>query len=511
MIKNKRPKPVVLCILDGWGEREKAVDNAISEANTPFWDRLVASCPKSFLNTSGLSVGLPDGQMGNSEVGHMNIGGGRIVMQNLPRIDQAIADGSLKNDKQMLNFINAVKVKSGVVHIMGLMSDGGVHSHLLHIASLAKIISSAGVAVKIHAFLDGRDVAPASSLQYIENFKKEVAGHDAKIVTICGRYYAMDRDNRWDRVKLSYDAMAFAEGIKANSIEEAISSSYQNNIYDEFIKPIVLQDYNGMKDGDGLMMANFRSDRARQILTSFVEHDFNGFERKKTINFSSKMGMVDYSDALTKHIQVLFKPFELKNNLGQVVSENGLKQLRISETEKYAHVTFFFNSGREEEYEGEERILVPSPNVATYDLKPEMSSEEVTDKLVAAIKSEKFDLIVVNYANTDMVGHTGSFEAAKKAVEAIDNCLQRLVEAVENAKGVIFISADHGNSEQMTDERSGQPHTSHTTNPVPFLLAGYDIDKYKLKNGSLCDIAPTILKIMGLKQPKEMTGEVLVF
>jgi 2,3-bisphosphoglycerate-independent phosphoglycerate mutase len=510
MKENKRPKPVVLCILDGWGEREATSDNAISEANKPFWDSLVSSCPKSLLNTSGLSVGLPEGQIGNSEVGHMNIGGGRIVMQNLPRIDKAIAGGSLKNDEQMLDFINAVKAKSGVVHIMGLMSDGGVHSHLSHIAALAKIISEKGIAVKIHAFLDGRDVAPASSLQYIENFNQQVATSNVEIVTACGRYYAMDRDNRWDRVKLAYDAMTTSEGNKVKSIQEAITKSYESNIYDEFIKPIVLENYDGMKDGDGLLMANFRSDRARQMLSSFIEPDFNGFERKKVINFSSKIGMVDFSDALTKHMQVLFKPFELTNNLGQVISENGLKQLRISETEKYAHVTFFFNSGREEKYIGEERIMVPSPNVATYDLKPEMSAVEVTDKLVEAIKSEKFDLIVVNYANTDMVGHTGSFEAAKKAVEAIDCCLQRLVEAVQNAKGAIFISADHGNSEQMRDEESGQPHTSHTTNPVPFILAGHDVEKYTMKDGSLCDIAPTILKIMGITKPDEMTGEVLI-
>lgn len=511
MTENKRPKPVVLCILDGWGEREATSDNAISEANTPFWDKLVASCPKSLLNTSGLSVGLPVGQMGNSEVGHMNIGGGRIVMQNLPRIDKAFADGSLKSDKQIIAFINAVKSHSGVAHIMGLMSPGGVHSHQLHIAALAKIIADAGVPVKIHAFLDGRDVPPASSLEYIENFNKQVAGSDVEIVTVCGRYYALDRDNRWDRVKLAYDAMTIGDGNKVKSMQEAIAKSYEANIFDEFIKPIVIEDYNGMADGDGLFMANFRSDRARQILSSFIDSEFSGFERRKTIKFSSKLGMVEYSEELTKYMQVLFKPFELTNNLGQVISENGLKQLRISETEKYAHVTFFFNSGREEKYLGEERIMVPSPNIATYDLQPEMSAVEVTDRLVEAVKSEKFDLIVVNYANTDMVGHTGSFEAAKKAVEVIDGCLQRLVSAVENAKGAIFISADHGNSEQMRDEETGQPHTSHTTNPVPFILAGYGVDKYHLKNGSLCDIAPTILKIMGIKKPDEMTGEVLIY
>jgi 2,3-bisphosphoglycerate-independent phosphoglycerate mutase len=510
MTNNDNPKPVVLCILDGWGERESANDNAISTANTPCWDKLNSSNPKSLLKTSGLSVGLPEGQMGNSEVGHMNIGGGRIVMQNLPRIDKAFEDGSLKSDKQLISFISKVKERSGAVHIMGLMSPGGVHSHQGHMAQLAKIISKKGVKVKLHAFLDGRDVPPASAVEYIENFKREVEGFDVDVVTACGRYYAMDRDNRWDRVQLAYDAMTKAKGNKIESIEQAISESYNNDIYDEFIKPIVLGDYQGMQDGDGLLMANFRSDRARQILTSFVNPQFDGFAREKVVNFASILGMVEYSGELTKYLGVLFPSVELKNNLGQIISDRGLKQLRIAETEKYAHVTFFFNSGKEEEYEGEKRILVPSPNVATYDLKPEMSAEEVTEKLIDAINSSEFDLIVVNYANTDMVGHTGSYAAAVKAVETIDGCLSKLVSAVENAGGSMFITADHGNSEQMKDAKTGQPHTSHTTNPVPFVLAGKGADKLKLKDGRLCDIAPTILKIMGIEVPEDMTGEILI-
>ena len=510
MTEYEKPKPVVLCILDGWGEREKADDNAITSANTPFWDKLVESCPKSLLSTSGLSVGLPDGQMGNSEVGHMNIGGGRIVMQNLPRIDKAFTDGELIKDEQLINFINSVKDKSGSVHMMGLMSPGGVHSHQEHMAKLSKIISEKGVSVKIHAFLDGRDVPPASAVEYIENFNKMVEGCDVQVVSVCGRYHAMDRDNRWERVQLSYDAMVIAEADKSGSLEDAISRSYENDIYDEFIKPIVLDGYEGMEDGDGLLMANFRSDRARQILTAFVHPDFDGFERKKVIDFAAKIGMVEYSTELAKYVDILFKPIELKNNLGQTISDNDLKQLRIAETEKYAHVTFFFNSGTEEEYDGEERILIPSPNVATYDMQPEMSAMEVTDKLVDAVNSGKFDLIVVNYANTDMVGHTGSYEAAVKAVETIDNCLDRLVSAVENSGGNIFITADHGNSEQMRDEKTGQPHTSHTTNRVPFVLAGAGVDGFKLQDGRLCDIAPTILNIMNINIPEEMTGEVLL-
>lgn len=510
MTKSNAPKPVVLCILDGWGQREEAVDNAISSAETPFWDKLVEESPKSLLNTSGLDVGLPDGQMGNSEVGHMNIGGGRIVMQNLPRIDKAFENGDIESDQQLLDFVNCVKDAKGDAHIMGLMSPGGVHSHQKHMASLAKIIASKGVSVKIHAFLDGRDVPPASAVDYIKNFKNDVEGFDVEVATVCGRYYAMDRDNRWDRVQLAYDAMVLAKGQKSDSLEDAILKSYDNDVYDEFIKPIVLNGYAGMKNGDGLFMANFRSDRARQILTSFVNAEFDGFERSKVVEFSSRLGVVEYSKDLAKSVDTLFKPLELNNNLGQVIADNGLKQLRIAETEKYAHVTFFFNSGNEQEYNGEERILIPSPNVATYDLQPQMSAVEVTDNLVDAVKSKKFDLIVVNYANTDMVGHTGSFDAAVKAVEAIDGCLSRLVTAVEEVRGSIFITADHGNSEQMKDKETGQPHTSHTTNPVPFVLAGSGAEKYSLKDGSLCDIAPTILNILGIKQPEEMTGEVLI-
>ena len=508
-IRNKK-SPVVLCILDGWGYREAAEDNAISEADTPFYDSLIANNPHSLLETSGLSVGLPDGQMGNSEVGHMNIGGGRVVMQTLPRIDNAIVDNILQSDSSFNEFIELVKERKRTVHILGLMSPGGVHSHQHHISQLAKMISDKGVSVNVHAFLDGRDVPPASAIEYIQDFEKSVVGYDVKVVTAIGRYYAMDRDNRWERVKLAYDAMVQAKGEKVKSICDGISKSYENQLFDEFIKPIIFDEYNGMKDGDGLLTANFRSDRARQIITSLVDPDFNGFVRDKSVVFSAKLGLVEYSKDLSSKMAVLFKPMKFNNSLGEVVAAKGLKQLRIAETEKYAHVTFFFNSGREKEFENEERILVPSPNVPTYDLKPQMSAVQVTDELVKVIKEDKFDLIVVNYANTDMVGHTGNKVATIQAVETIDRCLDRLVNAVNDAKGTILITADHGNSEQMFNHETGQPHTSHTTNPVPFIMVGSGVKNCNLDNGSLCDIAPTILEVMGIDKPIEMTGRSLI-
>ena len=504
-------KPVVLCILDGWGERGEASDNAISQANTPFWDDLKKKCPHSLLETSGLSVGLPEGQMGNSEVGHMNIGSGRVVMQNLPLIDSAIQDGSLALKEDIQKMIGELKRTGKSCHLLGMLSDGGVHSHQSHISAIAKIVAKENIDVKIHAFLDGRDVPPESAREYIKSFKESIKGFDnIEIVTASGRYYAMDRDNRWDRVQLAYDAIISGEGDNFPSIERVMDSSYSDKIYDEFVKPAVIGDYKGMADGDAMVMVNFRSDRARQILSALVAPDFNGFKRKKIINFSYKIGMVEYSDDLNKLLSILFPAPKLEKLLGQVISENGLTQLRIAETEKYAHVTFFFNGGKEDKYKGEERILVPSPDVRTYDMQPEMSAPQVTDNLVTAIKSNKFDLIVVNYANADMVGHTGNKKAATKAIETVDQCLSKLVKEVEKAGGVIFITADHGNCEQMTDEESGQPHTSHTLNPVPFLLAGKDVEKYKLDNGRLCDIAPTLLKIMGIKKPAQMTGVELI-
>ena len=506
-----KPKPVILCILDGWGHREDASDNAISVANTPYWDKVSSQNPMSLLETSGLAVGLPDGQMGNSEVGHMNIGSGRIVMQSLPMIDESIKNNELATKPEITDLIAKLKDTGGVCHIAGLMSPGGVHSHQEHIGELAKIVAKEGIAVKIHAFLDGRDVPPGSAPEYIRNFNKQVADiGDIEIATICGRYYAMDRDNRWERVQLAYDAIVSGNAKKSVDLLAAIEESYAENINDEFLKPAVLESYQGANDGDGFICANFRADRAREITSALGDPDFSGFVRDKAVKFSSIVCITELSKHISKFAKVIFKPTELKNNLGEVIANNGLKQLRTSETEKYAHVTFFFNGGLEDKFAGEERILVPSPNVATYDLQPEMSAREVTENLQDAILSEKFDLIVVNYANTDMVGHTGSLDAAVKAVETVDACISKLDDALKKVGGVMFITADHGNSEQMENKTSGQPHTSHTTNPVPFVMAGSNVENYKLKNGRLCDIAPTILEIMQIEKPVEMTGVNLI-
>lgn len=505
------PRPVVLCILDGWGHREEIKDNAIAEANTPCWDSLVEHYPHSLLATSGESVGLPDGQMGNSEVGHMNIGSGRVVMQELPRIDHSIKTGTLATNPELVDFIEALKTTGGACHLMGLMSPGGVHSHQRHILALASVLAAEGIEVHIHAFLDGRDTPPSSAREYVAECENVIATlPGVSIASVSGRYYAMDRDKRWDRVEKAYNVMVDAAGDAVPSAQEAIERSYQDGKTDEFVLPVAIEGYAGMKDGDGLLMANFRADRARQLLHTFVDAKFDGFKRKREVKFSAKLGMVEYSSELAKMLNTLFPPQKLEHILGEVVSENGKKQLRIAETEKYAHVTFFFNGGREEVYEGEERILVPSPKVATYDLQPEMSAPEVTDKLVDAIESGKFDLIVVNYANTDMVGHSGIEAAAVKAVEAVDKCLARLSEAVKAAGGVMCITADHGNAEKMRDESTNQPHTAHTTGPVPFVMVGESVKGIKLHDGKLCDIAPTLLSLMQLPQPKAMTGECLI-
>lgn len=503
---NMPAKPVVLCILDGWGDRADAPDNAITQADTPFWDSHLAHCPKSLLETSGLAVGLPEGQMGNSEVGHMNIGSGRVIMQNLPKIDAAIADNSLKSESEITSLIANLKKTGGACHILGLMSPGGVHSHQKHIAELAKIIAAHDIKVKIHAFLDGRDVAPASAEQFLNDFTNDIENNkNIEIATISGRYYAMDRDSRWDRVQLAYDAMILGKGDTEKNYAEAIKTSYENNVMDEFFIPTALGGYQGAIDGDGLIMANFRSDRARQMLATLVDPDFDGFTSKK-IKFCQAVGMVEYSDQLNKFIDAIFKSATHKNILSEVLCNNGLTQLKTAETEKYAHVTFFFNGGLEALFEGEERILVPSPKVATYDLQPEMSAAKVTDNLIEVIEAKKFDFIAVNFANTDMVGHTGVKSAAIKAVETIDKCLERLVKTIENKGGVVFITADHGNSEQMINSETGQPHTSHTTNPVPFVMAGANVQGKTLNNGRLCDIAPTLLNVLGIKKPQEMTG-----
>ncbi|MGE5502933.1 MAG: 2,3-bisphosphoglycerate-independent phosphoglycerate mutase [Actinomycetota bacterium] len=505
-----RPRPVVLCILDGWGWRPEREDNAIALADTPNWDRLVTSCPRALLQTSGLQVGLPEGQMGNSEVGHMNLGAGRVVMQDLPRIDTAVADGSLARNPVLVEMIAALKKSGGTCHLMGLMSPGGVHSHQDHLAALARIVAEAGVPVAVHAFLDGRDTPPSSALDYLRRFEVDVAGHDVQVAPVSGRYYAMDRDKRWDRVQLAYDALVSAKGERAVSGIGAIEQSYAAGKTDEFMLPAVIGSYGGMKDGDGLLMGNFRADRAREILSALVDPAFSGFERAKTVNFAARVGMSEYSKDLNAFLDTLFPAEQLTHILGEMVCEAGMTQLRIAETEKYAHVTFFFNGGREQVFAGEDRILVPSPKVATYDLQPEMSAPEVTDRLVEAIGSGKYDLIVVNYANGDMVGHTGILAAAMSAAQTVDAALGRLEAAIKAAGGTMIVTADHGNAEQMSDPATHQPHTAHTTGPVAVLLVNAPAGVTQLHDGRLADVAPTVLQLLGLSQPAEMTGQSLL-
>ncbi len=507
----KRPKPVVLCILDGWGYREATDNNAIALAHGGNWARLMKECPWSLVDASELHVGLPDGQMGNSEVGHMNLGAGRVVMQDLPRIDKAIQDGSVAKDQTLADFIAKLKASKGACHMLGLLSPGGVHSHQDQMAAIARIVAGAGVPVVMHGFLDGRDTPPSSARGFLADFEKKIAGlKNISFGTIGGRYYGMDRDKRWEREELAYDALLGQSEFHAATADAAIVAGYARGETDEFVKPTIIDGFTGIKDGDGLFMANFRADRARQILTALLDPAFKDFPRRKVVKFAAVLGMVEYSAALAKLLPCLVPPQEMRHTLGQIVSEAGLKQLRIAETEKYAHVTFFFNGGEETMFPGEERILVPSPKVATYDLKPEMSAYEVTDKLVAAIDADTFDLIVVNFANGDMVGHSGILEAAEKAVLAVDKCLGRLREAVERKGGAMIITADHGNAEQMVDPVTGQPHTAHTLNKVPFVLVNGPASVRHLADGELCDVAPTILELMHLPQPKEMTGHSLL-
>jgi 2,3-bisphosphoglycerate-independent phosphoglycerate mutase len=511
MSQHPRPRPVVLCILDGWGHREDRDHNAIAQAATPVWDRLMASCPHALLDASAEAVGLPAGQMGNSEVGHMNIGAGRVVLQELPRIDRAVADGSIAKAPALKDFIAKLKASGGTAHVMGLVSPGGVHSHQDHMAALAVAVARAGVPVAVHAFLDGRDTPPRSALGYLKDFLAKCApGGDAiRIATVSGRYYAMDRDKRWERIALAYDALVDAKGEAAPDAIAAVEQSYARNETDEFVKPTVIADYAGMRDGDGVLMANFRADRARQILTALADPAFDSFKRARIVDFAGRAGMVEYSAALRGLYSAIFPPQHLTATLGEVVAKADLTQLHIAETEKYAHVTFFFNGGEEREFKGETRILVPSPRIATYDLQPEMSAFEVTDKLVEAIGQGRFDFVVVNYANPDMVGHTGVFAAAVKAVEAVDACLGRLEAAVRKAGGALLVTADHGNAEMMEDISTGQPHTAHTTDLVPVVLVGAK-QHARLGNGRLADVAPTVLALMGLAQPKEMTGRSLL-
>jgi 2,3-bisphosphoglycerate-independent phosphoglycerate mutase len=510
-----RPRPVVLCILDGWGERPKGDDggddNAIERARTPVWHEMVRRWPHAQLEASDHYVGLPDGQMGNSEVGHTNLGAGRVVMQDLPRIDKAIADGTLAGMRALREVVAKLQESGGTAHVMGLLSPGGVHSHQHQIAALAAIVAEAGVPVAVHALLDGRDTPPKSALGYLKQFEADVAGHgDVRIATVAGRYYAMDRDKRWDRVEKGYRVLTAAEGEHAPTAVAAVEAAYGRGETDEFVLPTAIGDYAGMRDGDGVFFANFRADRIREIAGALLDPEFSGFARNRRIAFAATLGLTEYSEELNPFLATLFPPQDLSDTFGEIVSDAGMTQLRIAETEKYAHVTFFFNGGRETVFPGEERILVPSPKVATYDLQPEMSAPEVTDKVVLAIQSGRFDVVVINYANTDMVGHTGQIEAAIKAVETVDACLGRLSQAVEAAGGTLVITADHGNAEMMRDPLTGEPHTAHTVNPVPLIIVNPPGAVARVENGRLADVAPTLLDIIGVPKPAAMTGHSLI-
>jgi len=504
----------LLCILDGWGWRpDPAPDNAITAATTPNYTRLLAECPHALLATSGGAVGLPRGQMGNSEVGHMNIGAGRVVAQDLPRIDVAIEDGSLARRPVLLALIDKAKTAGRAVHVMGLLSPGGVHSHQDHIAALVKIVSAIGVPVFVHAFLDGRDTPPKSARDFLAKFLADIHGlAGVRLATVSGRYYAMDRDKRWDRVQLCHDAIVDAAARRFDDAAAALDASYASEVTDEFLAPCVLGDYAGVEDGDVLLFANFRADRAREISAALLDKGFDGFVRERVASFGAAAGLTEYSESLKPLMGAVFAPEDVHETLGQVIAEHHMKQLRIAETEKYAHVTFFLNGGREDVFEGEDRILVPSPKVATYDDKPEMSAYQVTEKLEEAILSGKYDLIVCNYANPDMVGHTGIMSAAIKAVDTIDVCLGRLRTALEKVGGMMLLTADHGNIEMMLDPHTHEPFTAHTTLDVPVIVffGGDAPAGVRLENGRLADVAPTMLDLMGLKQPALMTGHSLL-
>ncbi len=506
-----RQRPVVLCVLDGWGWRDDDRDNAIRLADTPNFDRLWRDMPHAFLDTSGIDVGLPGGQMGNSEVGHLNLGAGRVINQDIRRIDAAIEDNSLASNEVLSRFIGGLKASGGVCHLMGLISPGGVHSHQDQIAALAGIVSAAGVPVAIHAFLDGRDTPPRSADGFMKDFIAALDGMaKVSIKTVTGRFYAMDRDKRWERVAQAYNAIVSAKGNRSTDPLATIAASYTADTGDEFVLPSVIGDYTGMADGDGILMGNFRSDRAREILMAVLDPDFDGFDRSRTVSIAAAAGLVEYSDTLAGWMEAIFPPVTLEAIFPELVSQVGLRQFRIAETEKYAHVTFFFNGGQETPYPGEDRALIPSPKVMTYDLQPEMSAQEVTDRLVEAIGSGKYDFIFVNYANPDMVGHTGILPAAITAIETVDVCLGRLEKAVGTAGGALLITADHGNAETMTDPDTGEPMTSHTTNPVPVILTSTADAHHPIRNGRLADVAPTLLALMGLERPEQMTGRSLL-
>jgi 2,3-bisphosphoglycerate-independent phosphoglycerate mutase len=497
----------MLVILDGFGWREEAADNAVRLAKTPTFSRLWESGPHAFLHTSGRDVGLPDGQMGNSEVGHLNIGAGRVVKQELVRIGDAVADGSIAEMPAFRSLVDALKQSGGTCHLIGLVSPGGVHSHQDHGAAIAGYLHKAGIKTVVHAITDGRDTPPQSGAEDLKRLRSALPD-GVPVATVVGRYFAMDRDKRWDRVAKAYAAFAEAEGARYPTPEAAILAAYEAKKFDEFVPASVIGDYSGMQDGDAILCFNFRADRVREFLAALFDPTFDGFPRKRVLRFAAAVGMTRYSDALAPFLGVLFAPETLHNILGEVVANAGKTQLRMAETEKYPHVTYFLNGGREIAYRGEDRIMVPSPKVATYDLQPEMSAAELTDKAVEAIDSGKYDLIILNFANPDMVGHTGILAAAIKAVETVDTGLGRIAEAIERQGGALLVTADHGNCELMKDPETGGPHTAHTTNPVPVVLMGGNARS--IHDGNLADLAPTLLDLMSVAQPAEMSGHSII-
>ncbi|SHF39070.1 phosphoglycerate mutase [Litoreibacter ascidiaceicola] len=501
------PKPVVLCILDGWGLSDNTEANAPALANTPTFDRLMATCPNATLITHGPDVGLPKGQMGNSEVGHTNIGAGRVVAMDLGQIDLAIEEGTFQQEAALQGFISKLKDTGGTAHLMGVASDGGVHGHITHIIAAAKALSSAGIDTVLHAITDGRDVAPKSALGYIETLERELPD-DVRIVTVSGRYYAMDRDTRWERVELAYNAMMLGKGAAATSATAAIEASYADGKNDEFILPTAINGFKGVKDGDGVFCLNFRADRAREILSAIADPKFDAFDTSARPKLAECLGMVDYSSDHNAFMTTVFPKKKIANTLGAWVAQHGLRQFRVAETEKYPHVTFFLNGGKEVPEDGEDRHMPKSPKVATYDMQPEMSADEVTADLVSAIEAQ-YDLIVVNFANPDMVGHTGDLAAAIAACEAVDKGLNKAITALNDVGGAMIVTADHGNCETMVDPVTGGPHTAHTTNPVPVVLYGGP-EGASLASGRLADLAPTLLELMGLPKPDEMTGVSLI-
>lgn len=509
-----KKKPTVLMILDGYGMRDTCEHNAVCEAKTPIMDQLMSQCPFVRGNASGLAVGLPDGQMGNSEVGHLNMGAGRIVYQELTRITKSIEDGDFFENPEFLAAADTCKKNDSALHLFGLVSDGGVHSHLTHLFGLLEFAKRQGLKkVYVHCFLDGRDTPPTSGKEFVAELEKKMQQLGiGEVASVMGRYYAMDRDKNWDRVQKAYDVLTKAEGEKAESACAGIQASYDKEVNDEFVVPFYVEKDGKLvatiQDGDSVIFFNFRPDRAREITRAFCDDDFTGFARDKRLDLTY-VCFTEY-DPTIPNKEVAFHKVSINNTFGEFLAANGLKQARIAETEKYAHVTFFFNGGVEEPNEGEDRILVKSPKVATYDLKPEMSAYEVCDKLVEAIKSDKYDVIIINFANPDMVGHTGVEAAAIKAIEAVDECVGKAVEAVKEVNGQMFICADHGNAEQLVDYETGAPFTAHTTNPVPFILVNADPSYGLREGGCLADIAPTLIELMGMEQPAEMTGKSLL-